>query len=158
MKAAASASRLWRRAAAALLLAAAGLPAGAMHLTDLHGKEHTLELHRGKWVVLNVWATWCAPCITEMPELDSLARSRSDVVVLGLAADGDNSARIRQFAGALKVSYPIIAGNDALMREYKVKAYPTTFLYNAEGKLVLTRLGKVTRADLDAHLPLPPAR
>ena len=116
-------------------------------------QQHTLEVHRGKWVVLNVWATWCAPCIKEMPELEALARARDDVVVLGLAADGEYVGRIGEFARALRVSYPIIAGNDQLMKHYKIKAYPTTLLFNAEGKLVLTRLGQITRADLDAQLP-----
>lgn len=148
----------WRHIAAGVLAACALLPAGAMHLTDLQGKLHTLDAHRGKWVVLNVWATWCAPCIKEMPELDALARERNDVVVLGLAADGDNLARIRQFAQALKVRYPIIAGNDKLMKEYKVRAYPTTIVFNAQGTLVFTRLGQITKAELDAQLPLQERR
>lgn len=148
-----AAARACRAAAAALLAAATWAPAHAMHLMDVQGQLHTLEIHKGKWVVLNVWATWCAPCIKEMPELQALSRSRDDVVVLGLAADGDDVARLRQFAQALRVSYPIIAGNDKLMKEYKVQAYPTTLLFNAQGKLVMTRLGQVTRADLDAHLP-----
>lgn len=148
-----AAARACRAAAAALLAAMTWAPAQAMHLMDVQGKLHTLEVHKGKWVVLNVWATWCAPCIKEMPELQALARSRDDVVVLGLAADGDDVARLRQFAQALRVTYPIIAGNDKLMKEFKVQAYPTTMLFNAQGKLVMTRLGQVTKADLDAHLP-----
>lgn len=144
---------MFRAVAAVLLAAVTWAPAHAMHLLDVQGKLHTLEIHKGKWVVLNVWATWCAPCIKEMPELQALARSRDDVVVLGLAADGDDVARLRQFAQALRVSYPIIAGNDKLMKEFKVQAYPTTMLFNAQGKLVMTRLGQVTKADLDAHLP-----
>lgn len=148
----------WRQIAAGLLSALAFLPAGAMHLTDLQGKLHTFDAHRGKWVVLNVWATWCAPCIKEMPELDALARGRDDVVVLGLAADGDNRARIVQFAQALKVGYPIIAGTDTLMKHYKVRAYPTTFVFNAQGTLVFTHLGQITKAELDAQLPLQARR
>ncbi|MCC6070354.1 TlpA family protein disulfide reductase [Massilia sp. GCM10020059] len=153
-----AAARACRAAAAALLAAMAWAPAHAMHLMDVQGNLHTLEVHKGKWVVLNVWATWCAPCIKEMPELQALARSRDDVVVLGLAADGDDVARLRQFAQALRVTYPIIAGNDKLMKEFKVQAYPTTMLFNAQGKLVMTRLGQVTKADLDAHLPARAAR
>ncbi len=137
---------------AVLLALISGIPAHGMHLTDLQGKEHTLALHRGKWVVLNVWATWCAPCIKEMPELEALSHARSDVVVLGLAADGDNIVRLQQFARALRVTYPIIAGNDKVMAEFKVKAYPTTMLFNPQGKLVLTRLGQVTRLELDAAI------
>lgn len=141
------------RNAAAALLAVATIPAHAMHLTDLQGKAHTLDGYRGKWVVLNAWATWCAPCIKEMPELEALSHARSDVVVLGLAADGDNVQRLRQFAQALRVTYPIVAGNRKLMQEFKVRAYPTTLLFDPDGKLVLTRLGQVTRAELETHLP-----
>lgn len=143
------------RALAMIVLCAAPLAALAhdFRLTDLQGKQHTLAVHKGKWVVLNVWATWCAPCITEMPELDALARARPDVVVLGLAADGENPARIGQFATALRVAYPIIAGNRALMADFKIRAYPTTMLYDPSGALVLTRLGQVTRRDLEQHLP-----
>ena len=151
-------ARACRVAAAALLAAASWAPAHAMHLMDVQGQLHTLEANKGKWVVLNVWATWCAPCIKEMPELQALAQSRDDVVVLGLAADGDDVARLRRFAQALRVTYPIIAGNDKLMKEYKVQAYPTTLLFNAQGKLVLTRLGQVTKADLDAQLPARPGK
>jgi len=147
-----------RLALAVLLAAATWAPAHAMYLIDVQGRLHTLDAYKGKWVVLNVWATWCAPCIKEMPELQALASSRDDVVVLGLAADGDDVPRLRRFARALKVSYPIIAGNDKLMKEFKVQAYPTTLLFNAQGRLVLTRLGQITKADLDARLPAQPAR
>jgi thiol-disulfide isomerase/thioredoxin len=136
-----------------LLAAVCCAPAHATHLTDLQGKTHTVEAYRGKWVVLNAWATWCAPCIKEMPELEALSHKRSDVVVLGLAADGDSVQRLRQFTQALKVSYPIIAADDQVMKAFKVRAYPTTLLFNPDGKLVLTRLGQVTRAELESHLP-----
>lgn len=138
------------RLAAVLVLAAAGwLPAHAADLTDLQGKAHTLESYRGKWVVINVWATWCAPCIKEMPELEALSHARADVVVLGLAAEGDSTERLRQFAQALHVTYPIIAGTAQLMKQFKVQAYPTTLLFNPDGQQVLTRMGPVTRAELD---------
>jgi thiol-disulfide isomerase/thioredoxin len=135
------------------VLAMAVSPASAMHLTDIDGKIHTLATHHGKWIVLNVWATWCAPCITEMPELEALAKSRPDVVVLGLAADGGNQARVAQFARALRVSYPIIAGDARILAEFKVKAYPTTIVYNPEGTEVLTKLGQVSRREIEALLP-----
>lgn len=147
-----------RAALVALLAALAWAPAQAMHLIDLQGRLHTLEIHKGKWVVLNVWATWCAPCVKEMPDLQALARARTDVVVLGLAADGDDAARLRQFADALRVSYPIIAGNDKMMKEFKVQAYPTTLLFNPQGQLVMTRLGQVTKAELEARLPAQDAK
>lgn len=142
-----------RYVATAIMAAAACAPASSMHLTDLQGKVHTLEGYRGNWVVLNVWATWCAPCIKEMPELEALSHARPDLVVIGLAAQGDSPARLRQFARALGVSYPIVAGTAPLMQEFKVRAFPTTLLFNPEGKLVLTRLGQVTRAELESQMP-----
>ncbi len=156
------ASRRWwagaRRCAALVCLIAAAAPASAFHLTDVQGQRHTLERHRGKWIVLNVWATWCAPCIKEMPELEALSHSRDDVVVLGLAADGDSLPNIRRYAELLHVTYPIVAGNEATMKEFKVNAYPTTLLFDPEGKLVMTRLGQVTRRELEARLPPFPVR
>jgi thiol-disulfide isomerase/thioredoxin len=139
--------------AAPLLAALACGSAQAMHLTDIDGKTHSFDHHHGKWVVLNIWATWCAPCIHEMPELEALARARPDIVVLGLAADGEDALRLRQFAQALKVNYPIIAGDSDMLARFKVKAYPTTLLYNPSGELVMTKLGQVTRRELEARLP-----
>ena len=138
---------------ACLLAAMLSVPARAIELPDLQGRMHTLEGYRGKWVVLNVWATWCAPCISEMPELQALAQARSDVVVLGLTAAGENPQRLRQFAAALRVTYPIIPGDRKTLGELAIRAYPTTLLYNPEGKLVLTHVGKVTMRELAAQLP-----
>lgn len=148
---------LARRAWAALALAAAcaWAPAWAFHLTDVQGQQHTLERYRGKWIVLNVWATWCAPCIKEMPELEGLSHARGDVVVLGLAADGDSLAKIRRYAEVLHVTYPIIAGDPQLLAQFRIKAYPTTLLFDPAGTLVLTRLGQLTRKELESHLPPP---
>lgn len=147
-------ARARRGVALLCLIAGAAAPAAAFHLTDVQGQRHTLERHRGKWIVLNVWATWCAPCIKEMPELEALSHARGDIVVLGLAADGDSLPKIRRYAEVLHVTYPIIAGNEATMKEFKVNAYPTTLLFDPEGKLVMTRLGQVTRRELEAHLPV----
>ncbi|MFP5390389.1 MAG: TlpA family protein disulfide reductase [Gammaproteobacteria bacterium] len=142
----------------ALLLAACalwGAPAQAFHLTDIDGNRQHLEALRGKWVVLNVWATWCAPCIHEMPDLEALARARRDVAVLGLAADGDNPRKLRQYAQALHVTYPIVAGSGELLKTFGVNAYPTTFVYDPAGSLVMTKLGQVTRAELERRLGAP---
>ena len=123
--------------------------ASTFSFTDLHGTTHTLESHRGKWVLVNLWATWCAPCLLEMPELEALSRARNDLVVLGLAVDGQNPERIRQFAQRLKVSYPVIAGNQQLARQFGAKGFPTSILYNASGQQVLFKEGVVTRQEIE---------
>ncbi len=117
-------------------------------LIDTRGHTHTLASHRGKWVLVNLWATWCAPCLAEMPELQALSTSRDDLIVLGLAVDGQNARRVTQFAEKLKITYPIIAGNTEVAQQFKPKGFPTSILYDATGKQVLFKEGPITRQEI----------
>ncbi|TFW01795.1 TlpA family protein disulfide reductase [Oxalobacteraceae bacterium OM1] len=137
---------------ALVLHAGAASTASAFELVDTHGATHSAAAHPGKWIVVNVWATWCAPCLQEMPELDALARAHDRVVVLGLAADGQAAARVAQFAEKLHVGYPVIAGDDAAARQFKVRGFPTTLLYDDAGRQVFLKEGQVTRAELERVL------
>ena len=77
---------LFRVSCALLLTFAALSPAAAdFKLTDSDGKVHRLADYRGKWVIVNFWATWCAPCLEEIPDLVVIMESRKDVQVLGVA-------------------------------------------------------------------------
>ena len=126
--------------------------AATFSLTDTQGRTHTLESHLGQWVLVNLWATWCAPCLAEMPELEALSKAREDLVVLGLAVDGQSPRRVMQFAEKLKISYPIIAGNADMARQFGAKGYPTSILYDATGKQVLVKEGPITRQEIEAVL------
>lgn len=117
--------------------------------TDTQGQTHSLASHQGKWVLVNLWATWCAPCLAEMPQLEALSRSRNDLVVLGLAVDGQNARRVVQFAEKLNITYPIIAGDADVVQQFKPKGYPTTILYDASGKQVLVKEGPITRQEIE---------
>jgi thiol-disulfide isomerase/thioredoxin len=134
--------------------------AGGIHaepsMVDLQGKSHSLAAYRGKWVLINLWATWCSPCLREMPELDAWARSRPDVVVLGIATDGDDQRRLAEFARRLKLSYPIVAGNEVLAREFRSRGLPTTLLFNPAGKKLFTWEGVVTGKMLDEAIDREP--
>jgi len=129
--------------------------AAAFHLTDTKGVVHTLTAYRGKWVLVNAWATWCSPCLAEMPELEILARSHPDLIVLGLAVDGQDARRVMQFAERLHVTYPIIAADEAALRQFKLRAYPTSILYDRSGTAVLTKEGRITRQDVEAIIGGP---
>lgn len=135
----------------AIPLLACGAPP-SFSLTDLHGRTHTLAAYRGKWVLVNLWATWCPPCLAEMPELEILSRSRDDLAVLGVAVDGDNAKRVAMFAEKLKVTYPIVAGNDELAATFEARGYPTSILYGPSGEVALVKEGAVTRKEVEKAL------
>ena len=82
----------------ALLCFALCLPlsalAGDFVLEDMQGETHHLSDYRGKWVLVNFWATWCPPCLSEIPELSRLHNSHKDLVVIGIAMDYRSGRRL----------------------------------------------------------------
>lgn len=87
-----------------------------------------------------------------MPELQALQDARTDLIVLGLAVDGQNPGRVTQFAQRLRVSYPIIAGNEAMAKQFMPRGYPTSILFNGAGRQVLVKEGVVTRQEVENML------
>jgi thiol-disulfide isomerase/thioredoxin len=136
----------------ALLVCPVLAGASAFSFTDVKGQTHTLAGYQGKWVLLNLWATWCRPCLMEMPELEALSQSRRELVVLGLAVDGQDARRVLQYADKLKLSYPVIAGNEKLAQQLGAKGYPTSILYDGTGKQVLFKEGPITRQEIERLL------
>ena len=84
-----------------------------------------------------------------MPELQALSKSRKDLVVLGLAVDGQSATRVTQLTEKLGVTYPIIAGNADMAQQFSPKGYPTSILYDASGKQVLVKEGPMTRQEIE---------
>jgi len=123
-------------------------------LQRLGGGTVSLSDYRGEWVVVNYWATWCAPCRKEMPELSELHDERADVTVLGLAYEDIEDADFERFLKASPVSYPIL----------KVDVYqppqpfgaprvlPTTIILDHAGRAVKAFLGPVTRESIEKFL------
>ena len=116
-------------------------------LAGLDGQTYRLSSYRGdQWVVVNYWATWCAPCRKEIPDLSQLHDSRDDVTVLGLAFE---EATVDEFEAFLKdypASYPILVVDTFNPPESlgAPRALPTTYLINPEGLSVEVWLGPVT--------------
>jgi thiol-disulfide isomerase/thioredoxin len=126
--------------------------AAEFHVDDTNGKTHTLEKYLGKWVLVNFWATWCPPCLEEIPEFSELYQSRKnkDLMVFGIAVDFANPKLVLEFAERQKMSYPLILGDDDVTAQFgKINVLPTTFLYDPKGKKVLHRIGPLTRAELE---------
>ena len=137
-----------------MLSLASPLRAADFSVTDTSGKVHKLSQYKGKWVLVNFWATWCPPCLEEIPDLIALHENKkNNLVVLGIAMDYRNPDQVKDFADGLLVSYPIILGDRKMAAQIgPVDGLPTTYLYNAQGKLVAHQLGAITRADVESFI------
>ncbi|HCI13656.1 MAG: thioredoxin [Gallionellales bacterium GWA2_60_142] len=141
---------------AGLLLLAISTSACAAGFTlqDMSGKTHRLADYRGKWVLVNFWATWCPPCLSEIPELISLhdAHKDRDLVVIGVALDSTR-ASVAEFAGKSKISYPLVLGDRKMSAQIgAVDVLPTSYLYAPNGELVSYQAGEVTRAGIETYI------
>ncbi|MCK9200100.1 MAG: TlpA disulfide reductase family protein [Gallionella sp.] len=141
---------------AVLLLLAASATAGAAGFTlqDMSGKTHKLADYRGKWVLVNFWATWCPPCLSEIPELIALhdAHKDRDLVVIGVALDSTR-ASVAEFAGKSGISYPLVMGDRKMSAQIgAVDVLPTSYLYAPNGELVSYQAGEVTRASVETYI------
>ncbi len=104
-------------------------------LEDLHGTRVDLAGDRGKVVLLNFWATWCAPCKVEMPQFMEWQKEYGPrgLVVIGVSID-DNAAPARAFVEKLHLNYPVVMGNAKLGARYGgVLGVPVTFLIDRTG-------------------------
>jgi thiol-disulfide isomerase/thioredoxin len=137
--------------AAAVALA---LPASAFQVSDAQGKAHRLADYQGRWVVVNFWATWCVPCIQEIPEIAAFARARPDVVVLGVAMDAEDVEKVKRFASKTGHHYPLVLANETVEKQLgEPRALPVTRIYDPSGKVIYDRPGKVDRRMLEASTP-----
>ena len=125
-------------------------------LQRLHGEELSLDELWGKWVVLNYWATWCAPCRKEIPDLSALNTAREDIIVLGLAFEDTDSENFDVFLEEFHPSYPVLLVDVYAPPEPfgAPRVLPTTIILNPQGFPVKTFLGPVTREDIESFIDL----
>lgn len=142
-----------RRAPPAAAAEAAGGGLWQMVFPTPDGGRLVMAEQRGRPLLLNFWATWCAPCIEEMPELDRFAREQAGWRVVGLALDGPTP--VREFLLRHPVGFAIgLAGFEGTALSRRLGnaqgSLPFTAVFDAEGRVVRRKLGQTSRAELQA--------
>jgi thiol-disulfide isomerase/thioredoxin len=160
----------WRACVAAVLALAwlgcsadepSASPAADFTLPDLQGKPIRLSDYHGKTVIIDFWATWCPPCIFQIPELNKLAaahREKGDVVVIGVSVDTDGPAVVAPWVEEHAVGYTIVCGDEELAAEFGVFGFPTLVIIDPEGELASRHVGLLeydTLEELVAGLTSP---
>ena len=135
--------------------AAIGKPAPEISLKDLDGKDVSLAQFKGQVVLVNFWATWCAPCREEIPELIAMQRKYGPkgFTVLGVAMDEEGKSVVAPFVAKERftvegqpspMSYPILLGNDAAADKFGgLLGYPTSVLISRDGKQIQHITGQI---------------
>jgi peroxiredoxin len=120
-------------------------------LVRLDGVPVSLAEHRGKTVILDFWATWCAPCEVQMPVLQTLWENRGgeDLVVLGLSLDTDPADDVIEWLSKREISYPIAIAEQQLAIDYGAWAYPTLVVVDPAGAIYKVHQGVLSRPELE---------
>ena len=129
--------------------------ANSFVLKDMAGKKHTLAEYKGKWVIVNYWATWCPPCLEEVPDLVALydSRKNKDLMILGVAFDYQDAQEVTNYVNDMLISYPIVLGDEEVQKQIGFSdVLPTSYIFNPRGELVKTKHGLVTKQYLDSFL------
>ena len=133
------------------------VPEVTFTLTDTEGSVFTEKNTRGKYLVVNFWATWCTPCLKEIPAFVEFYNQNSNhVEILGLDYEPVNLPVINEFVERFSINYPIILYTDTNDSEYskfgEIVGMPTTLIYSPGGELIRTFMGEVTIEDLDKYI------
>lgn len=112
-------------------------PAEPFALVDLTGNGFDYSKHRGKWILLDFWGTWCKPCVAELPAFQAFydqvrSSKRTDLVVLTIACH-DLEQNVRDFIQKKGYTFPVAMGNEAVIKAFRVGEYPTKVLITPQG-------------------------
>ena len=134
-----------------VFLVAANVPAADLEypfsLPGLDGRQHTLAEYHGKWVIINYWATDCAPCLQEIPELEDFYRRHkdSDAIVLGVNYEDIKLSWLKDFIGSVHMTYPVLLANrDEPTPFGAVMVLPTTIIVSPDGDMNGMHPGAIT--------------
>jgi thiol-disulfide isomerase/thioredoxin len=121
-------------------------------LPDLAGRPFDLAEHRGKTVVIDFWATWCPPCVFQVPELNAFWRQHRDggaVMVVGVAVDAEGAAVVGPWVEEQGVEYPIVIGDEGLARTFGALGFPTLVILAPDGSIESSHVGLIEARELE---------
>jgi thiol-disulfide isomerase/thioredoxin len=122
---------------------------------DQHGRKVAVERLNDQWLVINYWAEWCAPCRSEIPELNALQQQLKEqsVIVLGVNFDGLQGEKLSQAAQGLGIAFTVLAQDPATRYQLpRSEVLPVTYIVDDQGRLRERLLGEQTAAGLAARL------
>jgi len=131
---------------------AASPAAPSWQLTDLNGKPVSSADFKGKVVVIDFWATWCPPCVHEIPGYIEFQKKHGGdkVTIVGLSLDEIPAADVKKFADKKGINYPVaIAPQELLAQFASVEGIPATFIVDRDGKLRFMKVGSAPIEDLE---------
>lgn len=132
-------------------------PELTFELIDMKGNVFTEKNTEGKYLVVNFWATWCTPCLKEIPAFVKFYKENSEYVeILGLDFEPVNIEIINEFIERFNINYPIVLYDHRNDSEYsnfgEILGMPTTQIFSPEGELLQTFMGEVTIEDLNKFI------
>lgn len=120
-------------------------------MVDIQGQVFTKDSLRGQVVLINFWATWCRPCLSEIPALSKFytANKERGLYMLGLMTDEVPQEQLEAFQKRTDMSFPVVRVDDPLLEAYEYPgALPTTFVYDRDGRLAFKKRGPIREAEL----------
>jgi peroxiredoxin len=120
-----------------------------------NGESFQLSDHRGKIVLMNIWATWCAPCHDETPDFVDLYEQYKDqgLVILGVSIDEQGRSVVKPFMEKYNVNYPMVIDDGSIMDKYgPTMGIPTTYIIDKKGNLQYFAVGALTQKELEPKL------
>jgi peroxiredoxin len=128
-------------------------PAPAWQLKDVNGTVVSSDQFKGKVVVLDFWATWCAPCRSEIPGYIALQEkyAKAGLVLVGVSLDREGPEVVKKFMAEQKINYPIVLGDEKIAEAFGgVEAIPTTFIIDRQGTIRYRKVGAMPTGEFEA--------
>ena len=136
-----------------------GVRAPEFTLPDLLGNQISLADHRGRAVIIDFWATWCPPCLKQIPVLNAFqADHYGEVSVFGIAVDSQGIEVVAPFASEHGIRYPVLLGDESLAQRYGAFGFPSHYVIAPDGSIAANHVGVITEQELEEALVTAVAR